>query len=327
MRRLARIYYTIRPFLPRPVAIEIRSLIVRSKVRICGNVWPIDDRASKPPASWSGWPEGKRFALVLTHDVDTSRGHDNCIRLAEMEKQVGFTSSFNFVCRRYPVSPQVLEYLKCHGFEIGVHGVYHDGKKFDSREGFRQRAVIINEFLALWDSVGFRSPAMQRNLDWMHDLNIEYDSSTFDTDPFEPQPEGTCTIFPFMVTSADGSSSYVELPYTLPQDFTLFVMMKHQDNRIWKEKLDWIVRMGGMALINTHPDYMSFERGRLGREEYPSSLYKEFLEYICEKYEGQYWHCLPRDLAKFTRGSLFGTNKSISQLEKDTFRMKNSEHG
>jgi hypothetical protein len=40
---------------------------------------------------------------------------------------------------------------------------------------------------------------MLRNLDWLGDLNIQYDGSTFDTDPFEPQPDGAGTIFPFWV--------------------------------------------------------------------------------------------------------------------------------
>ena len=77
---------------------------------------------------------------------------------------------------------------------------------------------------------------MLHNLDWLHELEIEYDLSTFDTDPFEPQPEGQHTIFPFWVprppvaealnsqlsTLNNPRSGYVELPYTLPQDSTLF---------------------------------------------------------------------------------------------------------
>jgi hypothetical protein len=38
---------------------------------------------------------------------------------------------------------------------------------------------------------------MLRNLDWLHDLDVQYDASTFDTDPFEPQPDGRHTMFPF----------------------------------------------------------------------------------------------------------------------------------
>jgi hypothetical protein len=46
---------------------------------------------------------------------------------------------------------------------------------------------------------------------------------------------------------------YVELPYPLPQDFTLFTVMREKDIDIWKKKLDWIVEKGGMALLITHP--------------------------------------------------------------------------
>jgi len=47
--------------------------------------------------------------------------------------------------------------------------------------------------------VGFRAPAMHDNLEWISELNLEYDLSTFDTDPFEPQSDGVGTIFPFKV--------------------------------------------------------------------------------------------------------------------------------
>ena len=38
------------------------------------DTWPIDPRSAKPPEGWTGWPEGKKFALVLTHDVETKKG-------------------------------------------------------------------------------------------------------------------------------------------------------------------------------------------------------------------------------------------------------------
>jgi len=34
---------------------------------------------------------------------------------------------------------------------------------------------------------GFSLPSMHHNLEWIGELDIEYDASTFDTDPFEPQ--------------------------------------------------------------------------------------------------------------------------------------------
>ena len=148
-------------------------------------------------------------------------------------------------------------------------------------------------------AVGFRAPAMHHNLEWIHALNIEYDASTFDTDPFEPQSDGCRTIFPFWVHNGSYRKGYMELPYTLPQDFTVLVLMKDMNLSIWKTKLDWIARHGGMALLNTHPDYMSFGGGKLRYDEYPAEKYLEFLEYIENKYSGQYWHVLPREMARF----------------------------
>jgi len=231
----------------------------------------------------------------------------------DIEKRFRFRSSFNFVPERYRVDPTLRTQLVEDGFEIGVHGLSHDGKLYKSRKIFQKRAVKINEYLEEWDAVGFRSPAMHHNLEWIHDLDIEYDASTFDTDPFEPQPDGVGTIFPFWVQNEDNSKGYVELPYTLPQDFTLFILMKEKNIDIWKKKLDWIAECGGMALVNTHPDYMNFDGGKLGLEEYPADYYREFLEYVKEKYEGQYWHVLPREMARFWKNN----NPQITQISTD----------
>src|SRR5206468_966784 len=130
-------------------------------------------------------------------------------------------------------------------------------------------------------------------------LETLYDASTFDTDPFEPQPDGAGTIFPFYVPGAGGSKGYVELPYTLVQDFTLFVVLGEKGIDIWKRKLDWIAARGGMALLNLHPDYVHFGGGPCPRDEFPVSLYEEFLNYVKNQYHGRYWHDLPRAAAEW----------------------------
>lgn len=275
-------------------------MILRKRAQ-CAGLWPIDPKAAAPPAGWRGWPEGKKFALVLTHDVEWAGGHDKCRQLAALEKRLGLRSSFNFVPERYEVSPALRRFLQAEGFEVGVHGLKHDGKLYKSREIFLQRAVRINAYLAEWGAVGFRSPAMHHNLDWIHDLNILYDASTFDTDPFEPQCDGMGTIFPFWVPRGTSGKGYVELPYTLPQDFTLFILMREKGIGIWRKKLDWIAQRGGMALLNTHPDYMNFGTGKLGGEEFPAGYYEELLEYVQSRYAGEYWAALPAQLAQFVK--------------------------
>ena len=294
-----RMYYRLKPFIPRALQLALRRVRVLRRRELFKHVWPIDERAGKKPEGWSGWPGQKRFAFVLMHDVDTERGQRNCRELMQIDEETGFRSLFNFVPERYAVSSELRQDLVRRGFEVGVHGLKHDGKLFLSREKWPQHAMSINNYLKEWESVGFVSPSMHRNLDWMHEVNIEYDASTFDTDPFEPQPDGVATIFPFFVHGNNGHRGYIELPYTLAQDFTLFIIMKEKNIDIWKKKLDWIAGKGGMALLIAHPDYMNYRNDRCGIEQYPADFYKEFLHYVKSKYDGQYWNPLPKELARF----------------------------
>ena len=300
---IKRIYYTVKPFIPRSVQITLRRKVIQRQREKCGAVWPIHPDSAAPPPSWTGWPEGKQFSVVLTHDVELAVGQSRCEWLMQLEQEAGFVSSFNFVPERYADRPEVRNLLTYNGFEVGVHGLNHDGKLYASREEFASRAERINGYIKEWNATGFRSPAMHHNLDWIRDLNIEYDASTFDTDPFEPQPDAACTIFPFYVPADGDRSGYVELPYTLAQDFTLFVLLEEQSIDVWKKKVDWVASKGGMVLVNVHPDYMHFGSGTPPLGEFKAQLYTELLEYIRDTYAGQYWHALPRDIARFWKST------------------------
>jgi hypothetical protein len=307
-----RVYYELKPFIPRTLQIIVRRRMVLQKMKRSTNIWPINEEAKKRPGNWEGWPDGKRFAYVLMHDVDTGKGYDKCYELMDLEESRGFRSSFNLVPERYNISADLRQDLVRRGFEVAVHGLKHDGKLFLSKKGFRRQAIRINEYLKEWQCNGFVSPSMICRLDWIHELAIDYDTSTFDTDPFEPQPHGANTIFPFWVENCT-SKGFVELPYTLPQDFTLFVLMKERNIDIWKKKLDWIVEKGGMALLITHPDYMNCKKGSCNIEEYPMDFYEKFLNYVKGKYEDQYWHVLPSEMARFWKGKMV-----IPQLPEST---------
>lgn len=297
-------YYLLKPFIPRWLQIQLRRSVTLAARPLYRTTWPIDERAGDPPEGWRGWPNGRRFAFVVTHDVETARGQERCPGLAKLDKELGVQSSFNFVPERYRVSDALRHELTKHGFEVGVHGLNHDGNLYSSRKRFAGRAGRINSYLKEWQSAGFRTACMYHNLDWIGDLNIEYDCSTFDTDPFEPQPDGAKTIFPFWVGKGGCEGGYVELPYTLPQDFTLFILMKEKSIDIWKKKLDWIAEKGGMALLIAHPDYMNDNKGGCNVEEYPIEFYEEFLHYVRNKHEGQYWNPLPKELARFWKGMI-----------------------
>ena len=294
-------YYQIKPAIPRRLQISLRRVVASQKRKVYADKWPIDPSAAKHPEGWTGWPDKKKFALILQHDVDGLTGLKRCVRLMELEKERHFRSSFNFVPEDYPTPTTLMQQLVESGFEVGVHGLKHDGKLFRRPADFCAKVPRINHYLRKWGAVGFTSPSMLRNLSWIAELDIEHSCSTFDTDPFEPQSGGISSIFPFLASNNAKTRTCVELPYTLPQDHGLFVILKEKDIGIWKRKIDWIAENGGMAALNTHPDYMSFDGAAPGREEYPVALYLDILDYIQTRYAGQYWHVLPRDMARYWR--------------------------
>ena len=303
---LNRFYYSVKPFVPRSLRWALRrrrAVLIRERNT---GIWPINAAAGATPVSWPGWPDGKRFAVVLTHDVESGAGLKKVRKLVELERSYGLHSSFNFIPQgSYDVPDALRAWLAEEGFEVGVHDLYHDGKLYHSRSGFRAKAEKINRHLREWGAVGFRSGFMLRQLDWLHDLDAEYDASTFDTDPFEPQPEGCRTIFPFFVPDRDrpAGAGYVELPYTLPQDSTLFLLLGERSAEIWLRKLDWIAAHGGLVLVNIHPDYTDFDRSDFAHFRYPVSLVADLFQHLESHYAGQYWNPLPRELAAWFRNS------------------------
>ena len=294
-----RLYYALKPVLPRRLTRKLRRFYGASKHASFPLGWPVEDRyvhfqwevirhlvritgqSSLPFIHF--WPEGRRFAFVLTHDVETAAGQAHVRRVADLEASLGSRSSFNFVPERYSLDRELLQELRERGFEIGVHGLKHDGKLFSSPDEFARRARRINCYLRELNAVGFRAPLTHRQPEWMQALEIEYDLSFFDSDPYEPIPGGTMSIWPFEI------GRFIELPYTLAQDYTLTRVIGEKTPRIWLQKVDFIEKHCGMVLVNTHPDYL-VDVGTW-------NVYAEFLQAMKSR-EG-YWHALPRDVARW----------------------------
>lgn len=228
----------------------------------------------------------KDCAVVLTHDVEEQHGFDFIPKVIELEEKYGFKSSWNIVPYKYRIDDGIINYIKQNGHEIGIHGYNHDGKLYYSEKIFNERVPFINEAIKKYGAVGFRSPQVHRNLIWLQKLNIDYDASCFDYDPFQPFPGGTGSIWPFM------AGKFVELPYTLPQDHTMFYVLKQKDISIWKNKADWVAKNRGVILALTHPDYL-MEKNHL-------ELYEALLKYL-KTFENA-WFCLPKEMAVWWRG-------------------------
>ena len=295
------LYYALRPLLPRWLTLLLRrsrSLTVRNRALLG---WPVEDRyvrflwmtvasvlrktglAAVPFIHF--WPHGRRYALVLTHDVETAIGQARVRELADIDASHGFRSSFNFVPERYVLDLDLVEELRHNGFEVGVHGLNHDGRLFRSHREFLRQAERINRHVKDLGATGFRSPCTHRHPGWMQALDIEYDLSFFDSDPYEPIPGGTMSLWPFEI------GRFMELPYTLVQDYTLTSVLKETTPRLWLEKVDFIQSHCGMALVNTHPDYLPDRTTR--------QVYTAFLAAMSAR--SDYWSAPPQEVARWWR--------------------------
>jgi peptidoglycan/xylan/chitin deacetylase (PgdA/CDA1 family) len=290
-------YYAIKPAIPRSVQLALRRRYARRQAARVFPAWPIEpilvdafhdrlratmraDGAARVPFV-GFWPDGHRSGLVLTHDVEGEAGFANIGRLVEIEARHGFRSSWNFVAEDYSVPPEIFKRLRADGFEIGLHGIRHDGRLFQSRARFDADLPKIHRYLAAWSASGFRSPATHRRADWMHKLGCLYDSSYPDTDPFEPQPGGCCSILPFLF------GEVVELPITMVQDHTLWEILRQRTIEVWRRKATWIIANHGLVLVNTHPDYFVDEE-RFER-------YEELVAFLAA--QAGCWRALPADVA------------------------------
>src|SRR5690606_9308026 len=130
---MTRIYYYLKPSIPRFLQLILRKAHIKSLLSVYSDKWPILPGSEKQPINWKGWPDEKKFAVILTHDVEHKEGHDKVKQLLAIEKELGFVSSFNFVPKRYEVSAELRKHVTDNGFEVGVHGLYHDGKLYSSK--------------------------------------------------------------------------------------------------------------------------------------------------------------------------------------------------
>lgn len=229
------------------------------------------------------FPNSVSSAIILTHDVEEQEGFNFIPSIIELEEKYGFKSSWNIVPYKYKIDEGIINLIKRSGHEIGIHGYNHDGKLYYSEKIFNERVPYINKAIKKYDAVGFRSPMVHRNLVWLQRLNIKYDASCFDYDPFQPFPGGTGSIWPFIV------GKFVELPYTLPQDHTIFYVLKQMNISIWKNKINWLIENNGMILALTHPDYL--------KDKKHFDMYKELLEFI--KKINNSWNCLPKEMTEW----------------------------
>ena len=200
------------------------------------------------------WPDGKQYAVVLVHDVDTKHGFERIHKLLDVDDRFNVVSCWSIVARHYNMDKSLLRSLIQRGHEIAMHGYNHDGKlSFLRLSEINKRLSECSDFISDFQVRGFRSPSLLRTENLFHALKgFSYDNSVPDTEILSQNAKfsGCCTIFPFW------KQNLLELPVTVPMDCTLLFLGYSLEEilKVWLDKIKWIKSVGGLAVITTHPE-------------------------------------------------------------------------
>ncbi|MCE9581899.1 MAG: hypothetical protein K8T20_05210 [Planctomycetes bacterium] len=248
--------------------------------------WPIDP--SGDALRWllgergGRWPNGKSFALVLSHDVDTAKGMKLSRKLLEIEAKHGVPAVYSFVSATYAIDKPFLRDVIAAGGEIAWHSDLHDNRiAFEDEADIRRRIDAARPFLDEFDVRGFRSPSLCRTplLLRIAGERFSWDSSVPDTGP----GGGCATVQPWRI------GKMLEVPLTLPMDADL--VFRRQKPVAWAgawlDKARFVREVGGAAVLCTHPE------PHFSGSAPAWAAYDDFLKRIKDL---DPWICVPRGI-------------------------------
>lgn len=241
------------------------------------------------------WPGGKKFAVAISHDIDTDKSFTAVKTMAEIEESRGLRSCWNVVHSISGRDQGILGELSAFGHEIGLHGYNHDNKiAYLSGEQIMRRFDECSGFISRYQVKGFRSPSLltSSTLDNVLSERFLWSSSTIDTDlnSIIAPRRGVCSVFPFF------KGPLLEVPLTIPLDDRLITMGIKGDRfiELVMKKVEWIAETGGLAFIGNHPEpHISGNAEML-------SVFEKIIDAFSRREDA--WLALPSDVASFWRG-------------------------
>ena len=241
------------------------------------------------------WPDGKQFAIVLCHDVDTRKGQEFAPILAEQATGSGLRAAWFVVGRSYSIDHGLWGALHQKGHEIGLHGALHDNRISSlPRPEIAARLDSCRDFVERYRIRGFRSPSLRVSDALYEELEprFGYDSSVPDSDfagPWYPR-RGCCTVFPFR------RSGLLVLPLTLPLDDKCRALgLKPEETlALWRDKLSLVRQLGGLANVTVHCE------PHLWNSPAREALYAQLLGLLTGFDDA--WLATPREVAEVYNG-------------------------
>lgn len=247
------------------------------------------------------WPEGKRYAITLSHDVDTDyafRAREAMTALRRIEEDAGLRSAWMIVTRYAALGRAALSDLVQSGHEIGCHSTRHDHRlAFLPTARMMDRIIEAAARLSPYGAIGFRSPNYLRTATLYETLSgrFDYDMSMHDmigdASNLTAANEGCCTCLPFFVAGTD----VLEIPTTVPEDweFELRGVCPLDALTAQVRTIERIKSVGGVANALTHPEL------NLSLRESWLNNYRELVELAAA--DDSAWLALPRDVNRHWR--------------------------
>jgi peptidoglycan/xylan/chitin deacetylase (PgdA/CDA1 family) len=242
-----------------PVVEAVRAAVLNAWRHATGRT------ASKSgqPAEAHHWPDGRRYALSLSHDVDTRSGFERIPEIAALEEAHGLRSCWFVVGNQYPIDHALLERLRERGHEVALHGDRHDNRiAYLARDRIERRLDACSAFATRFGVSGFRSPSLLETPALRDVLRSRFrytsDVPDTETESLIAPRRGCATCFPFL------KQGLVEIPITLPVDDKLLLSGCGEDELLdaWRRKLAWIRAVGGLAQLLLHAEPHLWKRTR-----------------------------------------------------------------
>ncbi|MBW2975622.1 hypothetical protein KY366_07925 [Candidatus Woesearchaeota archaeon] len=231
-------------------------------------------------ASKQLWPGRRKYAVILSHDVDSGWifRNSNFKKFSGIEEKYGFRSSWHIVTGKYTLDMGILEHLESAGHEIAFHGYKHDSKlAFIKKKEIEKRFLKSLWFLKRFKVRGVRTPRLSKTKKFYNvsERFFSYDSSFTTVSCY--------TVFPFFI------GNLCELPITLPVD-TEFLGNKDKDSILsaLTERWEYIRKVGGLVSFSTHPE------PHLAGNKFWLEIYDRFLKKVSE--DPLAWKTTPKDV-------------------------------
>jgi hypothetical protein len=301
---LQNLYYSLRPILPLAVRKTLQRWVARFGYESFPN-WPVDcsveqvfaqlmmlaleaTGSTEIPFIWF-WPDGSESAMMITHDVEQEKGARHCDSLMDLNEAYGIKAAFQLIPEgAYKDFNTLVSKIRARGFEVNIHDLDHDGRLYEHKERFEERARKINQYGRQYGMQGFRAGSMHRNQNWFPFLQFQYDMSVPNVSHLEPQKGGCCTVMPYFV------GPLLELPLTTVQDHGLFFILAQYSIDLWKRQIEIVSAHNGLISFIIHPDYIIHPRER--------KLYCELLEHLSRRRdERDIWFALPGEINQWWR--------------------------